>query len=66
MAVYVYRKVAAKIPMTSKTSNQLQLEQCSKELLQEEGESATSATANMCTLHCMIAAVNMKGTVHGV
>ena len=50
MTVYVYRKVAAKIAMTSKTSNQLQLEQCFKELLQEEGESATSATANMCTL----------------
>ena len=58
MAGYVYCIAAAKIARNSKTPNQLQLEQCLKELLQEEGESAMSATANW------LEAVDRGGLVH--
>ena len=58
VAGYVYRKVSAKIAKTPKTPNQLQLEKCLKELLQEEGESAATASANW------LEAVDRGGLVH--
>ena len=58
VAGYVYRKVSAKIAKTPKTPNQLQLKKCLKELLQEEGESAATASANW------LEAVDRGGLVH--